>query len=255
MALRPEEERCALALQRWLSEHGRDSSFMPGADPPDVDFVVENKRWAVEVSGLHKYFPEHSEDTTRLSSIAPLRELAEKLERELPSSPPTLYVLRVDGPLTGTETRQLEAEARGYIRSGRRERQTFDTAGRTGMFVVPLRVPESKLVLSLVLDPIPITGTRETIIADNHARLWYALTRMLARKLPMLAGLRGRDRKILMVHSTEFFATEETMSDALRATDVTEAGVDAVFLLDMQGNVYLVMEQPGLFGSNSVRTP
>lgn len=246
MALRPEEERCALALRRGLTERGRNSSFEPGTDPPDIDFTVEKKRWAVEVSGLHKYFPEHSEETTRLSASAPLRELTEKLGQDLPSAPPTLYVLRIDGPLTGTETRQLEIAAREYIRSGGTDRQTFDAAGRTGMFVVPLKVPNSQIVLSHVLDPILITGTRETIIADNHARLWYALNRMLDRKLSTLAGLRGWDRRVLMVHSTEFFATEEAVSDVLRANVGSEAGVDAVFLHDKQGNVYLVWDRDSL---------
>jgi hypothetical protein len=249
MTLRPDEERCARALERWLLERGRPCLWTPGADPPDLDFTVETRRWAVEVSGLHKYFPEHAAEASRPSASAAIQELARKLDREVNAPPGVLYVLWVQGPLSGEEIRSLERSAAAYLRSGRTDRQMFDSMGRTGMWVLPVKSwGPTRVVASHVLDPLLRSGTRDANIADNNVRLQFALNRMLDRKIPTLAGLHDWDCRVLMIHSGEYFATPEAVGDALKSMVGVGDHIDGIFLKDMQGNVHVVFETGLLLG-------
>ncbi len=245
MALKGAEEPAANALQGMLAKLSFKSAWKPGADPPDLEFEVEelSGTWAVEVTELHQYFDRAGKAESRASVDRPLERMCERVQARVGELRNHRYLIVANGPIHGTALRAVEEAAEHYVRSGNTEEVSLDKDGRVRIRAVLSPVHVSYMI---GLDPHQLGPGGQTLVADIRSNLSFALERILAAKLPRLAPCTGVNRRVLLIWSEYFFAEPALVREILREKDISKEQVDSI-LLAADGEVHWVADPGRLY--------
>ena len=75
--LRPEEAFAQQAFTKFLGAVSSEA----GADPPDLVFTVDDKRWAVEVTTFHMYVQRSGQEASHAAFDSQVHKMRERLNK------------------------------------------------------------------------------------------------------------------------------------------------------------------------------
>ncbi len=245
MALKGIEKPAAKALQGMLARLAFRSFWKPGADPPDLEFQIEepSETWAVEVTELHQYFDHAGKAESRASVDRPLEKMCKRIQARVGELHNRRYLIIVNGPVHGTPLQAIEEAADHYVRSGKTEEVSLDKDGHVRMQAVLSPVHVSYMI---GIEPHERGPGGQTLVADIRSNLSFALEQILAAKLPRLAQCTGVNRRVLLIWSEYFFAEPSLVREILREKETPKEQVDSV-LLATDGDVHWVADPGKLY--------
>lgn len=182
--LRSEERLCADRLQKHLSMSHSKVIVLKGADPPDLEILVDVEIWGVEVAGLIPVRSAGSEVLPEFAFIARSERLPCVLEANCPPGCFGTYRLLTDGELSRSDCRTIVAKGTAFVAS--------QVPGRVDL------LPDGRATLERVRADGAVSVTGGPVHGSDDIRLDQRRTiaTELADKLPKLEQLRGQYDKV-----------------------------------------------------------
>ncbi|HET6844925.1 MAG TPA: hypothetical protein VFK06_25060 [Candidatus Angelobacter sp.] len=275
--VRKEEEIAANAFHQWLGGHGWTSTWtLVKPDPPDLHFHVSKdmttQEWAVEVTRLFQYADCDGKEMNARYIQSLIDPLCDRLRSVVPNDSNYGYALLAAGPFSPQLLTVIEERAKAYITSGKTEEECLDYVE---VFEQELaNFPEetrSSQVLEMVESWVKpkarffIFGASEmkgvTSLTWFHASaktpngnalaghirstLEFSLQRILSAKLPSLQEIKNYQRKLLLLVQEYDYAEPDRLQEVLAG--IKTPGVDAIFLIDSNGQAHLISDTDSIF--------
>ncbi|MFH1007223.1 MAG: hypothetical protein V1800_06950 [Candidatus Latescibacterota bacterium] len=225
---KPSEREAKALLLELLRSEGRRVEVLKGNDPPDWLFIVDNMRWAVEVTELHQYVKTAHKEEDELAGIeARLRKFGRKLEEETREFRKCGYILFFVGPMDKEEESLISGQVMDYILSsrndaqilGRGEGSRIKTTGETNSDFSPW---------------IGLKGNARLAggnpAADIATTIDGSIRRILGSKKKKLAELsEDYDRRVLFIVNRYWFGDRELVAEVTQRLLQPQGSIDEVF--------------------------
>ena len=240
--MRNDEKDAATAFSQFLAQRGIEHEWKQGDNPPDAVFIVGQERWAVEETGLHRYFSLEGQAQSDKAIDNPTHALTRVLNERCKINANTIYVLSLNGVYPfWKDSKELIAKIQEYIDSGNYEETSLDPPLELNPFpyweppsAVSIRAFDSKddiprIVVLSTKGATAVTPDGRAYVSSVFASVGYAITDILKKKGKVFARLNNYTRRILLLTRVYEFAETRIVRDVLAAHPLVQsyqAGID-----------------------------
>jgi hypothetical protein len=231
--MRNEEKYCAIELQDHLVYQGHVASFKDGSDPPDIEFVVDGKLWAVEHTQLFQYVEQSGEEASRAKIDSINLAVEDRLRAKSEGNRKASWLLALYGLIPSSDLRLIEDAALASILAD--STSLFSTV--SNHLAELRRVDDSKgrLFVFSMLSPATRVPKSAKVSADIQATIDYAIQNIFKAKAPTLSQLTQYHNRTLLIQSQYMFCDARNVGNAVSKYSLLRNGIDNIFLVRPEG--------------------
>lgn len=226
--LRPQEKQAADRLLAYLKKVGHSASYMPGEDPPDALFTVDDESWALEITELHLYAAGGPHGEVTDSNINAWHfGIRESLNSLTEGRRKCGWLLDLAGPLAPAQLAAIKQDAVRAICAD--DERTFAWPGDMAT-LIRLRDSQEVDVMSglSVSATVPASGQPAF---DVGAVVDYAVRARLEAKAARLTSVANGQKRVLLFDSVYQFARHANVRDAITANSRLADAFELIFLI------------------------
>jgi len=237
--MKEHEEFSAHLLKSFLQEPGKDVTYTPGADPPDMDFYVDGGKWAVEHTQLHLYTERDGYEISRKGIDSLIKTFSDRLKKKLRKKLECKWILAVKGPNSRADLLEVEKAVVATIVRERNNNSFTISNELYYLTMIPDEDPEIEIISTLgPKSKVPKTNISTSTI---QVIINYSINRILKSKLPKFGKMVGYNKLVLLIESQYSYVTPDNVKRALSNHPELNALVSMVYLIHL-GEVYLLAE-------------
>jgi hypothetical protein len=236
--LKEHEEFSAHLLKSFLQEPGKEVTYTPGADPPDMDFYVNGGKWAVEHTQLHLYTERDGYEISRKGIDSLIKTFSDRLKKKLREELECKWILAVKGPNSSADLLKVENAVAETIISERKINHTISNE-LYDLIMIPGEKPGIEIFSTLgPKSKVPKINISTSTIQEV---INYSINRILKSKLPKFGKMVGYNKLVLLIESQYSYVTLDNVKRALSNHPELNALLSMVYLIH-HGEVYLLAE-------------
>ena len=245
--MRNDEIIAVKSFTEFLKNCGIPSSWEEGSNPPDAVFKVSSERWAVEVTGLHRYVKWRGSIASETTIYAGLGPIIKELNDKISFPPNKLYLLTIMGTFPFRPLkRQIISRIKSYINSGQTDSEPLEQSESILIRAVELE-GQSGIELEIVGLGVNAMNADGKQASQVYPVVNFSIDQILGEKLPRLKTLLDYDRRILLIVREYFGAEAFIVKEILAQKELSQDSVDSVFLVSSENEIECVADSGLLF--------
>jgi hypothetical protein len=235
--MRESEEISAKILSAFLKKAGYKVYFEDGDDPPDINFYVARKKWAVEHTQLHQYTDFNGNEISRIGIDSKLFSFEKYINQKFKNELEYQWILAINGPITKNQILKIEQEVVNILQK-EKNKKPFKHSNK--LYSIEKQINKNpKIVIFSMLSPSSRIPESENLTCDIQGQINYAVDRILRLKRPKFQRMVSYDKRVLLIENQYMFSTQENVTTGFSAYPGSLKEIDSVYLINYE-DVHLI---------------